>query len=264
MQTRISCRCLHFVLLVVVGSTFLFSQNPPPVSDPQAVAFAAQSVAALTRGTAISGVRLTANVTWIAGSEPEEGTGVLLAKGTSESRIDLALSSGGKRTEIRNSLNGPAGKWVNPDGKSGRYAFHNCLTDAAWFFPALSSLGKSSDRRFVFSYLGEETWNELSAKHLRVYRVQKGFKEAQRLSAMDFYLDPASSLPLGVAFKTHPDRDMNAEISTEIRFADYRLVNGIEVPFHIQRLQNGALLMDVTVRGAAFNTGLPDDVFDTH
>jgi hypothetical protein len=116
----------------------------------------------------------------------------------------------------------------------------------------------------VFSYIGEETWNELSAKHLRVYQVQRRFKEAQRLSTMDFYLDPASSLPLGVAFKTHPDKDMNAEISTEIRFADYALVDGIEVPSHIQRFQNGALLLDVTVTGAAFNTGSPDDIFDTH
>ena len=188
MQTRISCRCLHLFLFVLVGSTFLFSQNQPPASDPQAIALASQSIVALTRGTAISGVRLAANITWIAGPEPEEGTGVLLAKGTSESRIDLTLNSGGNRTEIRSSSNGAAGKWINPDGKSGKYSFHNCLTDAVWFFPALSSLAKVFDRRFVFSYIGEETWNELPAKHLRVYQAQKGFKDVPRLSTMDFYL----------------------------------------------------------------------------
>ena len=57
---------------------------------------------------------------------------------------------------------------------------------------------------------------------------------------------------------------MDAELSTEIRFGDYRLVHGVEVPFHIQRFENGGLLMDVTVTGASFNTGLPDDIFDTH
>jgi hypothetical protein len=189
---------------------------------------------------------------------------VLLAKGNSESRIDLALHSGGNRTEIRNSIDGPAGKWINPDGKSGKYAFHNCWTDAAWFFPALSSLANLADSRFVFTYVGEETWNGLSAQHLRVYQVQGGFKEAQRLSTMDFYLDPASSLPLEVAFKTHPDKDMNAELSTEVRFADYKLVNGVEVPFHIQRIQSGAVLIDITVTGASFNTGLSDNAFQIH
>ncbi len=256
-------RCRFVVPLILLLALVSSAQNLPK-SDPRAISLASQSLVALTHAFAIGDVRLTANVTWTAGSEPEAGTGVLLAKGTSESRIDLALSGGGKRTEVRNSFNGPAGKWVNPDGKSGTYAFHNCLTDAAWFFPALSSLSKVSDRRFMFSYIGEETWNESPAKHLRVYQVQKGLKEAQRLSAMDFYVDPASSLPLGVAFKTHPDKDMNSEISTEIRFGDYKLVDGVEVPFHIQRFQNGALLMDVTVDEVSFNSGLSEDTFDAH
>jgi hypothetical protein len=253
-----------YICVNVALASFACAQSRSPASSPRAVTLAVQSIAALTHGSAISDVKLTANITWMAGPEPELGTGVLLAKGTLESRIDLALSSGGKRTQIRNSINGPAGKWVNPDGKSGKYAFHNCWTDAVWFFPALSSLANVADSHFVFSYVGEETWNGLSAEHLRVYRVQDGFKQVQRLSTMDFYLDPASSLPLGVAFKTHPDDDMNAEISAEIRFADYQPVSGLEVPFHIQRAQNGAVFLDATVTGVSPNTGLSDEVFDNH
>jgi len=239
------------------------AQNQPTSSDPRAVAFASQAIAAVTHWAAINDIRLTANITWIAGPKPEAGTGVFLAKGSSESRIDIALSSGGNRSEIRNGFHGPAGKWINPDGKSGKYAFHNCLTDPAWFFPAFSLLAKVADSRFVFSYVGEETWNRLSAQHLRVYQVQNGFKEAQRLSTMDFYLDPTSLRLLGLSYKTHPDNNMLVEIPVEVRFADYRLVNRVEVPFHIQRLQNGSLMMDVAVTGASFNTGLSEDTFET-
>jgi hypothetical protein len=57
---------------------------------------------------------------------------------------------------------------------------------------------------------------------------------------------------------------MNAELSTEVRFADYKLVNGVEVPFHIQRIQSGAVLIDITVTGASFNTGLSDNAFQIH
>jgi hypothetical protein len=85
----------------------------------------------------------------------------------------------------------------------------------------------------VFSYIGDETWNELSAKHVPIYQVQQGLKEAQHLSTMDFYLDPTSLLLLGITYKTHADNNMNADISSEVRFDDYRLTNGIEVPFHI-------------------------------
>src|SRR5579863_2297416 len=258
------CRSRLFVciLLVLALSLPLLSQSQP-LSDPRAVVLVTQSIAAMTRGATITDARLAADITWMPASEPEAGTAIFLAKGNDGSRVDLSADSGSKRSEIRNSFNGPTGKWINTDGKSGKYVFHNCLTDAAWFFPAFSSLANISDSHFVFSYLGEETWNGLSVKHLRVYQLQNGSKDGQRLSTMDFYLDPSSSLPLGSSFKIHPDKSMNAEILTEIRFADYRLVSGIEVPFRIQRIQNGALFLDARVTEAIFNTGVSDQMFDT-
>jgi hypothetical protein len=255
-------RCGFVVSLILLLSLVSFAQNLPK-SDPQAVLFASQAILALTHGSSISDVRLTADVTWVA-DKPESGTGILMSKGTSESRLDLELSSGGIRTEIRNNLHGPAGKWTNPDGKSGKYAFHNCLTDAAWFFPAFSSLARTVDSHFVFAYFGEEIWNDVSAKHVRVSQVERAFKDRQRLSTMDFYLDPTTLLPLGVAFKTHPDNDMNAEIATEVRFSDYQLVSGVEVPFRIERVQNGAVLLDAKVSEVSFNTGLSNDSFVIH
>src|SRR5439155_24580582 len=67
----------------------LASAQNPPTSDPQAVALATKSIAALTGGNPVSDVSLTGNVTWTAGSDIEMGTGTFLAKGTGESRVDL-------------------------------------------------------------------------------------------------------------------------------------------------------------------------------
>jgi hypothetical protein len=244
-------------LFIVITASVLPAQNSP-TSDPRAIALATQSIAALTHGLTINDVKLTANVNWVAGPAPEAGTGVLLAKGKSESRIDLALNVGGNRIEVRN---GSAGRWTNPDGTSAKYAAHNCWTDPTWFFPALSSLASVGDSRLVFSYIGEENWNGLSTTHLQVYQAQPSFQETQRLSAMDFYIDPTSLLVLGVGFSTHPDNNMNTDLSSEVRFADYRLVNGIKVPFYIQRIQSGAVLMDITVTDASFNSGISDSSF---
>jgi len=73
---------------------------------------------------------------------------------------------------------------------------------------------------------------------------------------MDFYLDAASSLPTALVFNDHPDKDALVNIPVEIDFSDYQQISGMQVPMHIQKLMNGTLLLDITLTGAVFNTGL--------
>jgi hypothetical protein len=251
------------VALFVALPSFASTKKQPAVSDPRAVAYAAQSVAAMTGLATIRDVTITGNVTWTFGPDPDAGTGTFRAVGTGESRIDLELSSG-TRTEIRDASTGaPLGKWTAPKA-SGQFAFHNCLTDAVWFFPALSSLSQGANPNFIFSYVGQEQHNDVSSLHIRVYqRTPVGLANSPvpKLSGMDFYLDPSSYLPLAIAFNVHTDKDMNTTIPTEIRFADYQSVNGVQIPFHIQRLLNGTVVLDVTVTSAVFNTGLSQTLF---
>src|ERR1700674_5064057 len=136
-----SRRCIRlsvYGLLVFAFPNFVRAQNQP-VSDPQALAYAAQSIAAITGGNTISDVTLTGTVTWIGGGT-DTGTATLRALGSGESRMDLALT-GGTWTEIRDAQTGPAlGQWIAPNNASGNFAAQNCWTDAVWFFPALGSL----------------------------------------------------------------------------------------------------------------------------
>jgi hypothetical protein len=197
---------------------------------------------------------------WAVGPDRDTATVTLIASGETESRVNILLA-GGSRTEVRSSLDGgPEGQWTNADGKHGLFASHNCWTDAVWFFPALSSLGNFANSASVFSYVGKETWNGLSVHHLRVYSSSVALKDLAPLSTMDFYLDPGSFLPLGISFKTHSDTDMRNDIFTEILFADYRSVNGVQVPFRIQRHLGGQVL-DLTVTGVNFNSGVSDSTF---
>ena len=235
------------------------------VSDQQALTLAAQAITAMTGGIAVTDITVSGNATWIAGSDYETGTATLLAKGTTESRVVLNLGSG-TRTEIRNALSGfTQGKWLNPNGASGLMAWHNCQTDVAWFFPVLSSLANLSNPVFIFSYVGQESWNGLPAYHLTISQRPPANSKAalpvQALTAMDFYLDSGSLLPLAVDFNAHPDTDMNSNIPMEIRFASYQVINGIRIPFHIQRLINGGLSVDLVFTSAAINSGLSDSQF---
>ena len=64
-----------------------------------------------------------------------------------------------------------------------------------------------------------------------------------------------------LAFKIHPDDDLNLDIPVETRFGDYRLVNGARVPFRIQKSLQGSLLLDITLSSVAINASLPDSLF---
>jgi hypothetical protein len=137
-------RSVLMFLLVLLGSTSVFSQNQPPQSNPQALSLAHQSIAALTNG----------NATWIAGSDNELGSATLQAKGTGESRIDLNVS-GGTRREIRNDGTGfPQGESIAPNGSVRAWAQHNCWTSASWVLPALSVLSPFRIQRYVTGNLG--------------------------------------------------------------------------------------------------------------
>jgi|SRR5579864_45552 len=226
-------------------------------SDPFAISLAQNSVTALTGGVRIGDVTLNANVIWIFGPDNETGTGTFQAKGMNESRVDLKLSSE-SRSDVRNATNGiPGGSWETNGGVPGQYALHNCWTDAGWFFPELSSLTQTSNPNFVFSYIGQEKHGGANTQHIRVYQLGP----FQEVSAMDFFLDAVSFLPVAVASNAHPDKDMGTNIPTEILFANYQRVNGLQVPFHFQKMFNGSVVLDATVTSSVFNSGLADSLF---
>ncbi len=251
---------LALVFSAIFCSLFAVAQTAPQTtSDALAVSLAQKSVVALTGGAPISDITLNANVISIGGSDNDSGTGTFQAKGTGESRADLNLSSG-MRSDVRSVTNGvPSGAWKRNSAPSTPYAQHNCWSDAAWFFPALSALTQTSNPSFVFKYVGQEQHNGVSTQHIQVF--QTGSQQIQSLSTMDFYLDSTSSLPLAVASDDRADNDVNTRIPNEIRFAQYQAVSGVQVPFHFQRIFNHSLNLDVSVTSASINTGLSDAAF---
>ena len=237
------------------------SNGSATTSDPQAVTFAARTMAALTGGKVIHDVTLTGTVTRDVGGS-DTGTVTLSAIGTGESRIDLALSDG-TRTEIRDDSTGiPEGKWIAQDGKFGMIAAHNTMTDAVWFFPALGSL--TAGPNVVLSYVGQETRDGITVDHIRSYVSQTGqssIPNLQQLSTMDFYLNAATLLPVSLTFNTHPDNNELANLPVEIDYSNYQTIDGVAIPMHIQRRLQGHLVEDFVVTGAIFNTGLSISAF---
>ena len=251
-------RCWFVVSLILLLVSVTSAQNPPQ-SDPQALAFASQSIAALTGGNAIGDVTLTGSVAWSGWGPPTNGTATLLALGTGESRMDFALPKG-TRSEIRDASTGIAeGEWIAPSGKSGMFAPQNCATDAVWFFPVLGSLAAGPN--VVLTYVGQETRNGAAVQHIQSYLYQPNpvgvSPSPQQLSTMDFYLDATTLLPVATVFSAHPDSSSSTSLAIEVDFFNYQAFNGVLVPTHIERSLQGNVLVDMSISGASFNTGLP-------
>jgi hypothetical protein len=250
--------CLFFI-------PFRAHSQQTTAQNPQAVALAMGAIAALTGTTQVRDVTLTGIATRTAGSDIESGGVTLRALGTTEARTDLSLTSGAL-TEMRNSSNGsPQGFWIGIDGAVHFMASQNCLTDAAWFFPALTGLSQTSNPNLSITYVGQETKNGVSVQHLVfVYSAAQTpgiIKPVTGLGSTDVYLDSSSLLPVAFAFNLHPDSSAFINIGVEVDFSNYQAVNGVQIPFHIQKFMNGTLFLDVTIQSAILNSGLADAVF---
>jgi hypothetical protein len=249
------------VLVLAIPAAFTQTTTTTATSNPQAVALATQALAALTGSVQISDVTLTGTATRTAGSDVETGTITLEALGTTNSRMDLA-ESGGTRSEIRNSVSGaPQGWWVGLDGVSHTMANHNCLTDAVWFFPALSVLTQAASANVIASYVGQETRNGTSVQHLNFVGQTANVPASASpfltsLTAEDLYLNSTSLLPVAVLFNTHPDSNAAGSIAVEVDFSNYQSTSGIQVPLRIQELLNNSLLLDITIQTVTVNSGL--------
>ena|SRR2546425_89839 len=232
------------------------------LKDPQAVVLTTKAVSALNGTTSVTDVAVQAAVTYIAGSDVETGTATLEGHVGNQARIVLSLS-GGQRQEVRN---GPTGAWAGPDGTWYAMATHNCFAASDWFFPVLTLQAVLADPNWNAVYVGQENFAGRPAYHIQLSHTVSGQQPGvtaiiQRLSALDLYLDAASSLPLRIVFNTHPDDDVGLDLPVEIQFSDYKTVNGIQVPFRIQKLIRGGLQLDLVLTSAAINSGLSSGEF---
>jgi len=261
-------RVAAILLTTLPGFTFSYAgQNSSTAagSDAQAITLAAQAMNALSQGNIVSDVTLNGTATEAIGPDTNTGTVTLRALGYANSRIDFGSSG---RAEIRtvDANNHPLGEWIATDATTHKMAFHNVWNDPVWFFPAFSALSVASQTGVVAKYIGEETRNGESVQHLQFLRVADSSLSqisgpVAQWSEEDIYLDSSSSLPVALTYNLHPDKDASTNIAFEIDYSDYQQVNGIQVPFHIQKLLSGGVILDLQVSQAALNTGLQPSIF---
>jgi len=244
---------------VLIGILAFSSGAVAQESATPAVSSLRASLAALLSRTAIEDVTLTGTAHVIAGSSDDNVPATLKALVDGSARVDLGFSSGTTSEAIIAGTPGPTGNWISSDGKQHALVPHNMMTDTAWFFPAFAISRMATNPAITVVFVDQAD----SMMHLQAYRKDSGTPPAsgpnlQHLTQMDLYLDANTLLPAKLKYNIHPDQNAAIDIPVPVEYSDYKTVNGVLLPHHLQKYLNNSLMQDIQIQTVIFNSGLTD------
>jgi hypothetical protein len=202
----------------------------------------------LLQSGSVSGIHLAGTARAIAGSTDEAGTFAydIQADGTSQLQINAGVLSRNETTSPFNDH--PRWTWSGKDEVEHESAGHNCLIALDWVLPAYA-IAKHSASLQITSAMGQPT--TLEFRRTPAVGTPKWRQSAANLSAVSLAVDPNTSYPTEVRFNLHPDDDASTNIPVRVLYSDYRQVNGVTLPFHIQKFLNNSLVLDLQVESAS-------------
>lgn len=240
----------YAIVLISIGAmavpTFAMAQQPATPISILAGALAGMG------GTNIQAVTLTGSAESTAGSSDDTGSFTGNCSTGGSSQLSLQLSSG-SFTENRQTTNGiPSGNWVDSSGVQHPMAQHNLLSPASWFCPVVALSQIVSATKLNYQFIGNELKNGATLAHFTINNVATGTSLPAQLvthiSQVDIYLNPQTSMPAVFDFTVHPDINAGTDIPVEIAFSNYTQVNGVWIPFTVERYVNSTLTLELKIQ----------------
>ena len=211
---------------------------------------------AFSQGKPISSVVLNASAEWIAGSDDETGTATLTASADGSLSMQLQLPKSSRLESQTSFSSGQSCTWTGADGVEHVMPLHNCAGSMAWFLPSVALLGSRQPSEVITTIT--QAANSPFVDVLQQQQPQISTSASltallTHLSISHLYLDPVTFLPSALSFNTHPDDNSGTDIPVHVVFTNYQQVNGVMIPYRIQRYVNGSLNLDLIVTQAAVN-----------
>jgi hypothetical protein len=244
------------ILFMLAFGSATAQQAPPaqaPQRDPQAISLLQQAVAAVAT-TIPTDSSATGSVTVVEGSTTQTGTIQILTLGTSATSEALALPNGQREVVYSN---GDAKETYG--SQSVITPMQLSVTDQCVDFPLPIVLSALNNPDESFQYIGAETLSGVPAQHVRLWNTfasKPGLQILASFSAMDFWLDETSGLPLKIAYSRPVTGGAAPAFLIEVSFSSYTKVNGVLYPFQINKSFNGTPWQTITIQSVSFNTGL--------
>jgi hypothetical protein len=201
----------------------------------------------------VSTVTLTGQVESYAGVS-QNGTITLTARADGSSSVQMGLGSGTSGQSQDTFANGQGCAWSGSDGVSHTAAGHNCLIPLAWFLPEVAffspQLPSTGTLSIASTANGPSIYWELTTPAAANAQLTTLLPH---IGSYGLQFSPSTFLPVSFSYFAHPDSDAGIDIPVSIQYSDYRTVDGIQIPYHIQRYFNGVLALDINISNAIVN-----------
>jgi hypothetical protein len=275
-----------FYLVIPIA---FFGQNPPAPRDPKGLELLRQSGITLSEGTKLKDGVLDGKysaVFKIMGEARFSADAKLEFFGEKYSRVFIDFNSflinGDTETCALDTSGETIATWTK-DGDAagpaveintqGEGKFTNCWSAPTWFFPAMIIQSITDDPKSAISYSGVHSKDGDTVEVLRTYKVRAGSDSGlwQNLTVSELQLDSKTLLPVRMRFWRSGGRDVPVPASdplslsnnpVEVRYSDYRKVDGILVPFSIDWSNHGVMdSLSIRIQTVRLNTGIGPEKF---
>lgn len=250
-----SCAVLCFLGAAAWG------QNPSTQST-DATAALTQIGNAFSGNKPVSHIQMSGNATWYSGGNQDTGTATLTASASGGAQMQLSMTQKGAWTETQSDIGfGMNCGWAGADGVTHNGDSMNCLKPLAWVLPSISLQPASLPSGVGFADLGMGSVGSVASgsyRHLQSQAVLSAMPsqllgQSVQASTVDIGYDPHTLLAGVLVYQVHPDNGAPVLIPIEIHYSNYQIVNGVAVPFLIQRYVNGSLQIELRITSAQIN-----------
>lgn len=241
-----------------------FAQESTTIRNSTALTFLSQVVSAAGGTSALSAVQdFTAQglITHFWNDNPEQGQVTIKSRGFGQFRLDSNVPEGTWSYIVNNGV----GEIHASDGRVSKIAYHNNFNSGSLTWPITKLVTAMIDPSTSVIDLGMVRLGNATGRHLRIQQVFRSGDSSNRrsnLSRRDYIFDPSAFVLLRVQDELHPDNDaFHGALVHTLDFGNYRVVNGISVPFSIRESISGQHTWNIQLSSVAFNTGLGDSDF---
>jgi hypothetical protein len=251
-------RRVFFLVVAVLLFPFCAAAQRMPERDPRALAILQQSLKGMG-GSVPPDSEAMGTVVLVEGSATENGTVLILSRGTDQTLETFQLPSGprsiiyssGHAREIRGS-------------SSRELQLERAVTSECPDFPVALIAASLQHPEAGLQYVGQEELGGAQVHHLRIWSAfpsQPKLAHLEGFSSKDLWVDAASGLARKLSYEQREALGAAPNVPVGVTYSDYRNVGGVLYPFLIQKSFNGTPWATISITKVTFNNGLTDADF---
>jgi hypothetical protein len=199
----------------------------------------------------------TGTITYRWAGKDIKGQATLRWRADHQVRLDAKLPEGTRSWYVNNG----SGKLRDIAGAISTIPYHNTMSLEDVVFPYVKIVRVLRDPEVHVPSLKQVAVGGTRFEKIHIEPVGQD-SHLNKLSTVDYFIDPSTLLILGVHDQTHPEKNMDVDIPHAVYYGDYRATPaGIRFPFAVSETMNAERMWSMQIDSVSFNVGLSDTDF---